>query len=531
MKSLNNLNIMNTMIKTLKIDPIKENYVRKVQTSYSLVNPTPVINPKLICYSKNALELLDLDLNEIKNPEFPLYFSGNKLLPTSTPYAHCYSGYQFGVFAGQLGDGRAHCLGEIVNNKNMRYELQLKGSGKTPFSRNADGRAVLRSSIREFLCSEAMHYLGIPTTRSASIITSDTFVERDIKYNGEITDERATVISRIAPTFIRFGSFHIINSNTENIKELLYYVIKYHYTNIFNKSISFEQQVIMFAQKLSLKTANLVALWQAFGFVHGVLNTDNMSIVGLTIDFGPFAFMDDFNPNHVSNTSDTQQRYKFKNQPAICKWNLEKLFESLVSMYPNIKTSLDEILENFMNEYRKVYMEKLKMKFGFTKILEEDENIINLFFDTLHITSADYTNVFRCLSQFQVLKNIEINKHPTLDYILNQTRGDIKTKICPIKNRDLWITWLTLYRSRINKEDIDIQTRINIMNNNNPKYILRNHLVQHAIRKANISDYSEIMILLDVLKDPFDKLRKYDNLEYDQMPEVNAAKIMNSCSS
>ncbi|MCJ7638084.1 MAG: protein adenylyltransferase SelO family protein, partial [Nitrososphaeraceae archaeon] len=330
MNSISNLNFHNTAVNELPVDPIKQNYVRWVPNCcLSLVDPTPVQNPQLVHYSTDALSLIDLDSSEFNKHQLTFYFSGNDILPGSIPYASCYCGHQFKIFAGALGDGRAITFGEIVNNKGERWELQLKGAGKTPFSRKGDGRAALRSSIREYLCSEFMYYLGIPTTRAASIVTSDTLIERDINYDGNVIQEKASIISRLAPTFIRFGSFQISDpmgpseGNKEIIHTLLKYVIKYHFPHIYSKSKSLEQMTLEFADEVCLKTATIVAMWQAVGFTHGVLNTDNMSILGICLDFGPFGFMDNFDPDFVPNTSDKEGRYRFSNQSNICKWNLQ----------------------------------------------------------------------------------------------------------------------------------------------------------------------------------------------------------------
>lgn len=546
------LNFINTAINTLPQDPIRENYVRQVQGCFSLVNTTPVKNPQLVHYSKEALELLDINPMEIDKIDLVQYFSGNKILPGSQPAAHCYCGHQFGYFSGQLGDGRAHYLGEIINSKGQKFELQLKGSGKNPYSREGDGRAVLRSSIREFLCSEVMYHLNIPTTRAATIITSDTYVDRDIKYNGQITRERATIILRIAPTFIRFGSFQIADpidpvtgekgpsfGNLEIIKQLIYYVIKHHYPHILNKYSSIENRVIAFVEELTYKTAKLVGLWQSYGFTHGVINTDNMSAIGLTIDYGPFGFLDSYDPNFVPNASDKQGRYKFKDQPAICKWNLKMLFQSISQSFPYIKHKFDEILEKFYPLYHRLYLDQMRKKLGFFKNMKDDEQIIMSLLNTMYATSSDFTNVFRCLSELKF--NEGIDKQTTLNYILKQTRAKIRTgngpTMCDAANRNLWIEWLELYKNRLIKEfeginDLDrlLTVRINMMNNINPKYILRNHLAQKAIKMAEQGDYTEIKRLLDVLRDPFDRLGKYHNMGYDEGPSGESHLVL-SCSS
>jgi uncharacterized protein YdiU (UPF0061 family) len=342
MSSLDALNFDNRILNSLPVDKDKSNYVRTVEGAcYSLVDPTPLSNPQLVSASTDALRLIGIREDEIGSPLFVEYFSGNKSLPGSIPAAHCYCGHQFGHFAGQLGDGCALYVGEIVNDKGERWELQFKGSGKTPYSRQADGRKVLRSSIREFLCSEAMHYLGIPTTRAGTCITSDTLVDRDMFYNGNVIKEKATVITRISPSFIRFGSFEIFKTTDpltgrrgpsvghhDLYLKLLDYVVKSYYPHVYSDDIM--ESARAFFREICVRTARLVALWQCVGFCHGVLNTDNMSIVGVTIDYGPYGFLDRYDPSHICNRSDDRGRYAYDQQPSICKWNLKKLSEALL---------------------------------------------------------------------------------------------------------------------------------------------------------------------------------------------------------
>lgn len=543
------LKFINTAINTLSVDPIIANYPRKISATYTLVKPTPVVAPKLVCYSKDALDLLDINLakklDSNEKEDLVEYFSGNKIFTGSQPAAHCYYGYQFGIFAGQLGDGRAHYLGEIINQKGECHELQLKGSGFTPFSRKGDGRAVLRSSIREFLCSEAMFHLGIPTTRSATIITSDTYVERDINYNGNIIREKATIISRIAPSFLRFGSLQIGDfddlsdgSRTATVKQLLDYIIKHHYSDIEKQYNAFEDKIVAFMEQLVFKTAKLVALWQAYGFVHGVLNTDNMSVVGITIDYGPFSFMERFDPNFTSNTSDTNERYSFTNQPSICKWNLGKLVQSISLHFPNIQQKLQNVLNNYCHYYDEIFSNQIKLKFGLFKKLSEDNQLIQLFFESLYKTQGDYTNIFRLLSKI----NADTDINSILNDIIMQTTGDIEN------HKNIWTNWLRQYQKRLLAEtesyshDSCVFTlksslleaeqrdeRVRIMNSVNPKFILRNGIIQTAIEKAEEGDYSGVHELLELIKDPYDNMDKYSIFNYDKI--TTTRKISLSCSS
>ena len=554
MCSLEDLDFDNTILKNLPIDRVKENYVRRKNPNvcFSRVNPAPVSNPKLLIYS-DALQLLDLNLKEVDRPEFTEYFSGNKILPGSEPAAHCYCGHQFGIFAGQLGDGRAIYLGEIINHKKERWELQLKGSGQTPYSRDGDGRAVLRSSIREFLCSEAMFHLGIPTTRAGTIILSDTNVIRDIKYDGNKIKEKATIVSRLAPTFIRFGSFQIADKkgpsegNIKIIRQLTKYVIEYHYPDIFKKYYTPNECVIAFAEELMIKTAKLIALWQSVGFAHGVLNTNNMSIIGLTIDYGPFGFLDAYDPNFICNGSDFEGRYKFNNQPQIGKWNLQRLFDSLGMAFPEIGYKLNKIIQRYSEEYSEAYIHKMRKKLGLFKELPDDNDLVKLLLTTMEETSGDYTNIFRSLSRIRC-KNYD--REPILNYILhqliplktllaqNKSQSNIYKKIKDltketklIRDEKLWTSWIKLYKARLEKEEVDDTVRINMMNYNNPKYILRNYLAQIAIEKAEQGDPTELNRLYQVLKDPYDDKRMFDDFLYDELPPEWAVELCITCSS
>lgn len=319
-----------------------------------------------------------------------------------------------GTFAGQLGDGAAICLGEIVNNRGEHWELQLKGSGPTPYSRDSDGRKVLRSSIREFLCSEAMHSLGIGTTRAATCIVSDDQVVRDMFYDGNSKRENCTVVSRIAPSFIRFGSFEIFTTlnrssglagpsvgRNDLLATLADFTIETLYPSITDGSK--EEKYKQFYKEVVIRTAKLVASWQAVGFVHGVLNTDNMSILGLTIDYGPFGFLDRYDPDHIPNTSDTEGRYRFQQQPEICCWNLNKFAEALNPLVPmqELKSILNE---HYFKEFKEEYESKMIRKLGFSKRISEsdseisDHSVISKLLETLQTVGGDYTNCFRSLS-------------------------------------------------------------------------------------------------------------------------------------
>lgn len=436
MATLESLNFDNLVLRSLPIDSSKEIQPRQVKGAcFSKMKLSPLANPATVAVSSSALGLLDLDEEQSQRDDFPEYFGGNKLLPGSQLAAHCYCGHQFGHFSGQLGDGAAMYLGEVVNQSNERWEIQLKGSGLTPFSRTADGRKVLRSSIREFLCSEAMHHLGIPTTRAGSCVTSDTKIIRDIFYTGNPIQERATVILRIAQTFLRFGSFEIFKPRDDTtgrqgpsigrkdiLDTMLDYTIKTFYPKVYEEHPDDTvQRNLAFYKEVIRLTASLVAEWQCVGFCHGVLNTDNMSIVGVTIDYGPYGFMDAYNPEHICNTSDDGGRYTYDKQPEICRWNLEKLAEAISMSLPVEQSKA--VLPLYDECYERCYMEKMRNKFGLLKVQDDDDKeLVSSFLDTMDETKADFTNCFRCLSKMMLPGSPDFEKtlEDTLDYLLTQ---------------------------------------------------------------------------------------------------------------
>ncbi|XP_021114409.1 selenoprotein O isoform X4 [Heterocephalus glaber] len=384
---------------------------------FSRARPTPLREPRVVALSSRALALLGLpEPDADAEAEAALFFSGNALLPGAEPAAHCYCGHQFGQFAGQLGDGAAMYLGEVCTATGERWELQLKGAGPTAFSRQADGRKVLRSSIREFLCSEAMFHLGIPTTRAGACVTSKSTVIRDVFYDGNPKYEKCTVVLRIAPTFIRFGSFEIFKPADEHTGragpsverndirvQLLDYVISSFYPEI-QATHTFDSDRVprnaAFFREVTRRTARMVAEWQCVGFCHGVLNTDNMSIMGLTMDYGPFGFLDRYDPDHVCNASDNAGRYTYSKQPEVCKWNLQKLAEALEPELPLV-LGRAIVAEEFDTEFQKHYLQKMRRKLGLVRgEQEEDSALVAKLLETMHLTGADFTNTFCLLSSF-----------------------------------------------------------------------------------------------------------------------------------
>eukprot|EP01100_Stratorugosa_tubuloviscum_P011146 TRINITY_DN4912_c0_g1_i1.p1 TRINITY_DN4912_c0_g1~~TRINITY_DN4912_c0_g1_i1.p1 ORF type:complete len:626 (+),score=256.73 TRINITY_DN4912_c0_g1_i1:73-1950(+) len=478
-KTLETLNFNNLAIKELPTDTtFNENQRTTPGVCFCRVNPTHVKTPSLVAFSEDTLKLLDLQISETTRPEFILYFSGNLILPGSEPSAHCYCGHQFGYFSGQLGDGATMYLGEIINQKGVRWEIQFKGAGKTPYSRTADGRKVLRSSLREFLCSEANFYLGIPTTRAGTIVTSDSYTERDIFYTGNIIQERCTIISRVAPTFLRFGSFEICKSKDKEsgrtgpsagfadkiIPILANYTIKNFYPEIWSKHVndttdfnnieSLQNCYKEFFTEIVTRTAKLVAHWQTIGFCHGVLNTDNMSIVGVTIDYGPFGFMENFDPNYICNGSDNGGRYSYKEQPTICQWNCQKLAEALGPILPLSITQ--PIFITFMQQYENYFHTFMLQKLGLTSInIENDKKLISDLFILMEKISIDFTNFFRNLSKFEITQINEINQlsvenQSLIDYFISQCASIelLKSKCKPSIPREKLAQLISIARSQ-----------------------------------------------------------------------------------
>eukprot|EP00611_Tribonema_gayanum_P000294 TRINITY_DN10208_c0_g1_i2.p1 TRINITY_DN10208_c0_g1~~TRINITY_DN10208_c0_g1_i2.p1 ORF type:complete len:671 (-),score=211.36 TRINITY_DN10208_c0_g1_i2:201-2189(-) len=414
--TLDSLPFDNLAVKALPVDPEERNFVRPAvpNACFSKVAPAPVRDPKIVAISQDAMDLLGLSSCEVNRPDAAEYLSGNKLFPGASPHAHCYCGHQFGSFSGQLGDGAAMYLGEVVNERGERWELQFKGAGPTPYSRRGDGRKVLRSSIREFLCSEAMHYLGIPTTRAASTVTSDTLVQRDLFYTGDVINERATVVLRIAPTFLRFGSFEIFKGTdpttgrrgpSEGNVELLKKMLHYSLSTFFPEAAAvaagpggLPAGTLMMYEDVVKRTAELAAAWQCVGFTHGVLNTDNMSLLGLTIDYGPYGFMEHFDRDYVPNGSDGTGRYRYQDQPEICKWNLGKFLEALLHVLP--RDAAESALDTYDDIYERAYASRMRAKLGLTTAEPGDAALFAALFDAMAATAADFTGTFRALIDF-----------------------------------------------------------------------------------------------------------------------------------
>ena len=393
----------NRFTRELPRDPIATNKTRQVtHASWSSVAPTPVATPTMLAYSREMAATLGLDDTAMHSQAIVNALSGNELLPGMQPYATCYGGHQFGHWAGQLGDGRAIYLGEAINAAGERWEMQLKGAGPTPYSRRADGRAVLRSSIREFLCSEAMHHLGIPTTRALSLIATGDRVVRDMFYDGNPKAEPGAIVCRVAPSFTRFGHFEILaaRGETDLLLKLVDFTIDRDYPHL--KSIP-EKHAAWFGE-ICERTARMVVGWMQVGFVHGVMNTDNMSILGLTIDYGPYGWVDNFDPGWTPNTTDSGgKRYAFGRQPEIARWNLERLADALGSVFADgaaLMAGLERYDEIYNREFNRVFAQK----FGLKELRGDDGDLINDVFALLQKAEVDMTEFFQMLARVDVSK-------------------------------------------------------------------------------------------------------------------------------
>ena len=465
---------------------------------FTELRPTPLPTPHWVGTSTAVAQLIGLDADWLQRDEALQAFTGNTLLAGSRPLASVYSGHQFGVWAGQLGDGRAILLGETAAG----LEIQLKGAGRTPYSRMGDGRAVLRSSIREFLCSEAMHGLGIPTSRALCITGSPAPVRRE-----EV--ETASVVTRVAPSFVRFGHFEHFAANDlqAQLKTLADYVIDRYYPECRDTRDFGGNAYAALLQAVSERTAHLMAQWQAVGFCHGVMNTDNMSILGLTIDYGPFQFLDAFVPGHVCNHSDNQGRYAYNRQPNVAYWNLFCLAQALLPLIGDPELAKGA-LESYKTVFPEAFMARMRSKLGLAQAREKDPELIDGILVLLAQNAVDYTIFWRRLSHAVQQNDFE----PVRDLFADRTTFD---------------GWLLSYSELLALDNQALAA--NLMLKNNPKFVLRNHLGEQAIRAAKLGDFSELQTLQRLLEHPFDEHPGHD--AYAAFPPDWASSIEISCSS
>jgi len=484
--------------------------------------------PQVVSVSREVMAILGLEENDWRSKWFAETFVGNQLLDGMQPFAMCYGGHQFGHWAGQLGDGRAINLAEVVDINGENQTLQLKGAGLTPYSRTADGLAVLRSSVREYLCSEAMYHLGVPTTRALSLILTGEQVMRDMFYDGHPELEPGAVVCRVAPSFIRFGSFQIFaaRKETDVLKQLMDFTIQHDFPHLGEPCTEVYEQ---WFDEVCRRTAEMIVHWMRVGFVHGVMNTDNMSILGLTIDYGPYGWLEGYDPQWTPNTTDAQgKRYAYGNQPQIAQWNLYQLANTLftvVGRAENLEKSLQSFAEIYAASSQAMYASKL----GLDKVRDENDlALINDLFEVLMLTETDMTIFFRLLANIQSSHSYSdealIEIVAPAYYQIGVVQGDVKTKI---------VTWFRSYIKRLSLQDIDDFQRATDMNLTNPKYVLRNYLAQQAIDKATAGDFSEIDKLLEIMRKPYDEQPENESY-FAKRPEWARSKAgcsMLSCSS
>jgi len=457
------------------------------------VSPTPLKDPRLISFNSEAAKLIDLDIEAEEDPELVSVLNGSRLLKGSRPYAMCYAGHQFGHYVPRLGDGRAINLGRTAG-----WNLQLKGAGITRYSRQGDGRAVLRSSIREYLMSEAMHSLGIPTTRALALIGSDENVARE-------RWEKGAIVLRMSPTWIRFGSFEYFYH--ADMHPLLETLAEHTIKEAFPELIGKNDRFFLMYENVVKRTAILLAQWQSVGFNHGVMNTDNMSIAGLTIDYGPYAFLDDYDFDYICNHTDHSGRYSFGNQPPVAYWNLAQLKRAL-SPIINVDR-MQEVLDTFGPIYSDTYLRLMFEKLGLYTYSPDDEPLLKTVMEIMQKHTIDYTLFFRLLSRYQGDRNALLS-------------------LTAIPSQAL-IKWLDRYDKRLQREALTNDERHRKMLSTNPNYVLKNYMLQEAIDQAEKGDFSGVDTLLKIAQAPFDE---HADLErFAGATPLQAKNLKLSCSS
>ena len=435
----------------------------------------------------------ELGINNLGDQQLLNIFNGTEKMESLKPLSMVYSGHQFGQYVEQLGDGRGLLLGQIISNSGL-IDIHLKGAGKTPYSRFGDGRAVLRSVIREYLCGEAMHALSIPTSRALMIVGSDEMVIRE-------KSESAAMLARTAKTHIRFGSFEYFhyNNQPENVKALADFCIDQYPTYFSSTPAAYED----FFRVIVARTASMIAQWQACGFNHGVMNTDNMSILGETFDYGPYGFMEDYLPSYVCNHSDHQGRYAFKNQPYIGLWNCSALGHALSSLIS--EEAQGEILQTYEEIFQSTLAELFRKKLGLEQEESEDATLIQGLLDIMESEKLDYTNTFRNLTQA------------------------LTKKTTPELDSDIAKSWIVSFQERHTKEALSVEKKLTSMNQVNPKFILRNYMAQEAIDAAEDSNFSKLETLIVVLTKPFEELKEHQ--KFANKSPAWAQDLEISCSS
>ncbi|WP_210466602.1 protein adenylyltransferase SelO [Rufibacter roseolus] len=485
---------------------------------YSKALPTPVRKVELLAWSEELAQ--ELGIEKPTDQKDIDILGGNHVAPSMYPYAACYAGHQFGNWAGQLGDGRAITLGEWVAPDGKSWELQLKGAGLTPYSRRADGRAVLRSSVREYLMSEAMHYLGVPTTRALSLVSTGDQVLRDMFYNGNPAFEPGAIVMRVAPSFLRFGSFEMpaARRENENLQKLVDWTIDRYYPHLQG-----EGRILAWFKEIMEKTAALMVEWMRVGFVHGVMNTDNMSILGLTIDYGPFSFLDDYDPDFTPNTTDLPgRRYAFGKQASIAYWNLGCLASAIAPLLPGTE-ELVAVLETYSDIFHEKYYAMMAQKLGLDQVKEGDQELITRFTDTLYTLNLDMTILFQLLMDLpeEVGTEAEVTAHFQDSFYREIEAGE----------RATLFTLMQDYATRLKANTGTREEAKDRMRKANPRIILRNYLLHQAIEELERGENKLFLKLQEAMKDPYS--RHHDEL-FAKRPDWASQKAgcsMLSCSS
>lgn len=485
----------------LPADPETRNFPRQVTGAcYSHVTPTRVEAPRLVAHSAEMLDELGLSREAIEHHSFAEVLGGNRILPGMTPHATCYGGHQFGHWAGQLGDGRAINLGEARAASGQWLTLQLKGAGRTPYSRTADGLAVLRSSIREFLCSEAMYHLGVPTTRALSLVTTGEQVIRDMFYDGNPRLEPGAIVCRVAPSFTRFGHFeiHTARGDIDLLRRLVDFTIRHDFPEIQAKAST--DAMLEWFTEVCRRTADLLVHWQRVGFVHGVMNTDNLSILGLTIDYGPYGWIDDYNPDWTPNTTDAAgRRYRFGHQPRIAYWNLVQLANALYPLIQSVE-SLQAALDEYTRRFESGWRDMMARKLGFRAYQpDSDDALTTELLALLPMVETDMTIFYRQLPQI----GPELAEATPETLLAPLAPAWYSPDAATPEYRARLLRWLDDYCRRLQADGWPAESRIARMNAANPRYVLRNFLAQQAIDQAEHGDYGLIDELLDVLRRPY----------------------------
>ncbi|WP_292992793.1 YdiU family protein [Pantoea sp.] len=472
-------------------------WFRELTGCYTALTPTPLTGGRLLYHNAPLATSMGLDSALFDGRGHDVWH-GAALLPGMQPLAQVYSGHQFGVWAGQLGDGRGILLGEQRLDNGSKLDWHLKGAGLTPYSRMGDGRAVIRSSVREFLASEALHHLGIPTTRALTLSIGDEPVYRE-------TPEHGAMLMRISPSHLRFGHFEhfFYSQQQEKVQQLADYAIRHHWPHLAEEADRYQQ----WFTDIVLRTARLIALWQSVGFAHGVMNTDNMSILGLTIDYGPFGFLDDYQPDFICNHSDYQGRYSFENQPMIGMWNLNRLAHALSGLLTT--EQLRTALSAYEPELMRVWGERMRAKLGLLTQQSSDNQILTDLLALMTQEHSDYTLTFRLLSETQQAES----RSPLRDEFID---------------REAFDGWYLRYRNRLMEEQVSDEERQAVMKAANPAVILRNYLAQQAIEEAERGEQGALAHLHQALQQPFSDETA---AEYRQRPPDWGKTLEVSCSS